>query len=135
PGEIVGDLVEPRHAFGEGRTLRPHIGVVEGEEGNAQNLEHLEGDIGLELRMLHRVAEPGALDGLAAEGVASRPDEIMPVADGETQMVLQALAENLLVRIVMAEGQRIAALRPLVANRRQVAEKSSAHAVAPRIAG
>ena len=93
-GEDVGDLVEARRALGEVLALRPHVGVVEAVEGHAEQREHLEGDVGLQLGQLHRVAEPGPLEGLAAERIAARPGEGVPVGDGEAQMILHALAER-----------------------------------------
>ena len=101
-------------ALGEGRGLRPDVGVVEAEIGNAEQREHLEGDVGLELRLLHRVAEPGALESLAAERIAARPGEGMPIGDGEAQMVLHPLAGDDLVLVVEAIGERIGRIRPFI---------------------
>ena len=116
-----------RFDLGERRAFRRDVAVVEGEERHAEQLEHLEGDVGLELRLLHVVAEPGPQEGLAAERVGARPGEGVPVADGEAEMILHALAEHLPVRVVPAEGEGIAAFRPLVADRLLVAEKAGAH--------
>jgi hypothetical protein len=49
-------------------------------------------------RLLHRVAArgvPRALEGVAAEGIEPRPDEAVPVADGEAEVVGHLLAEDL----------------------------------------
>ena len=95
--KIVGDLVEPRRALGESLAFGPHVGVVEAVVGDAEQREHLEGDVGLQLGLFHRVAEPWPLEGLAAERIAARPGEGMPVGDGEAQMIFQPLAGNDLV--------------------------------------
>ena len=68
----------------------------------------------LSLAPLHRVAEPRPLEGLAAERVAARPGEGVPVGDGEAQMVFHPLAEHQLVWIVEAIGERVGRVRPLV---------------------
>ena len=60
---------------------------MKAEIGNAEGAEHFEGDIGLVPRGIHVVAEPGALERLATEGVGPGPDKIVPVADSETKMV------------------------------------------------
>src|SRR5690606_40081229 len=83
---------------------------------HAEKLEHLEGDIGLELRHLHRVAEPRTFKRLAAERIAARPDEVVPIADGKAQVVLKPLAEHDFVGIVVAVSQRIVTLRPFIAD-------------------
>ncbi len=53
-------------------------------------------------------AHPGPQEGLAAERVAARPDEAVPVADGEAELVLHALAEDHAVGVVPAVGERAA---------------------------
>ena len=112
--EDVGDLVEALGAFGEGRALRPDIGVVEAEIGDAEQREHLEGDVGLELRVLHRVAEPRTLESLAAERIAARPGEGVPIGDREAQVVLHPLARDHLVLVVEAIGERVGRLRSFI---------------------
>jgi hypothetical protein len=109
--EIVGDLVQPVAAFLEARSFRTHVGIMEGVKGDPERGEHLEGDVRLLLRQVHRVAgpvlgKPGPLEGLSAERVAARPNEGVPVADGEAEMILHALAEHDLVGLVEAEGER-----------------------------
>ena len=85
------------------------VAVVEGEERHAEQVEHLEGDVGLHLRAFHLVrgVHPRTEEGLAAEGVAARPAERVPVADGEAELVLHPLAEHLLVRVVPAVGEAL----------------------------
>jgi hypothetical protein len=122
-----GDLANVLVRLGEARAFRGDVAVVEREERNAQKLEHLERDVGLELRLLHAVAEPGADEGRAAERVGARPGKTMPVADGEAEMVLHPLAEYFSIRIVEAEGEGVAAFRPFVADGLLVAEKAGTH--------
>jgi hypothetical protein len=72
-------------------------------------LEHLEGDVGLHLRHSDGIAvgEPRPLEGRSAEGIVALPAEGMPIADGEAQVILHALAEHLGIRVVPFEGQRL----------------------------
>ena len=125
--EDVGDLAHVLVRLGEPRSFRRDVAVVEGEEGNAEKLEHLEGDIGLELRLLHVVAEPRPDEGRAAERVGAGPGEGVPVANGEAEMVLHPLAHHFPVRVVVAEGEGSAAFRSLVADRLLVTEKAGTH--------
>ena len=60
-------------------------------------------------------------------GIGAGPGEGVPVADGEAEVVLHPLAEHLPVRVVPAEGEGIAAFRPLVTDGLLVAEKAGAH--------
>jgi hypothetical protein len=111
--KVIGDLVQVLQAFGEGRAFGAHVGVVEAVEGLAQDIEHLEGHVGLHLRQRHRVAEPGALEGLAAERVAARPGKAVPIGDGKAQVVLHPLAQDHLVGVVVAEGEFVGRCRGL----------------------
>jgi hypothetical protein len=65
---------------------------VEAEIGHAEQREHLEGNVGLEFRLLHRIAEPWTLERLATERIAARPGKGVPIGDGEAQMVFETLA-------------------------------------------
>src|SRR5262249_24378261 len=100
-------------------------------ERRIEQLEELERDVGLQLGCLHRVFEPGAQEGLAAKGGATLPGEGVPVGDGEAQVVLQAFAEYHFVLVVMAEGQRIGAVRAFVFYFLDVTKKSGAHVMSP----
>ena len=119
--------------FGEIGAFGNDIAIVEGEEGNAEQREHFEGDIGLQPRILHRLAEPWALECRRAEHVGAGPGEIVPIADGRAQMLGERLAEHGFVGLVMTIGQRIGAVRALEANRRNVAEETSGHVSTPWI--
>ncbi len=112
--KVVDDLVEVLRVLGKAVAFRAHVGVVEAIVGRAEQLEEFEGDIGLQLRCLHRVFEPGTQEGLAAEGVATRPGEGVPVGDRKAQVVFHALAHDNFVGLVVAEGQRIGAVRALI---------------------
>ncbi len=94
--EDVDDGAQVAVGFREARAFRRHVAVMEGEERRAQQAEHLEGDIGLHLRHGHRITigKPGPLEGRPAEGIVALPAEGMPIADGEAQVILHALAQH-----------------------------------------
>ena len=115
--------------------LRPHIGIVEAIVGCAEQRKHLEGNIRFQLGVLHRLAEPGPFEGLAAERIAARPGKGVPIGDGKTQMVFHALAQHQFVGIVEAVGERIRRIRTFIFDRLDVAEKTRAHAETPLMAG
>ena len=89
---------------------------MEGEISNPKKPQRLEHHLGLGAGMVHGVARlmPRPHERLAAKGIEPRPDEGVPIAHGEAQMLFHRLAEHLLLCIVPAEGKRIAALRPFV---------------------
>ena len=130
--EYVGDLAHVAVRFGERGAFRRDVAVMEGEERKAEDVEQLEGDVGLELaRSPCRRREPWPLECRAAEHVEAGGDKTVPVADRGAQVVLHALAEDQLVAIVVAEGEGIGRLRSFVTDRRDVAEKARAAHVAP----
>ncbi len=53
----------------------------------------------------------------------------MPVGDRKAQVVFHALAHDNFVWLVVAEGQRIGAVRALIFHFLDIAEKSGAHGV------
>src|SRR5262249_1211744 len=111
--------VETRAALGEGGALGREIAVVEAEERDAELLEQLEGHRELVLGLRHRItarSEPRAREGALAEHVVARPAEAVPEADREAELILHALAEDLAVGVVPAEGERGIAGRSLVAD-------------------
>src|SRR5690606_2449778 len=110
------------------------VGVVEAEERDVEQVEELEGDVGLEPRLVHTLTEPRAVEAAAAEGVAALPGEAVPVGDGGPDMVLHALAGDYLVLVVVAVGQRVGALRPLELDGRQPLEEIG-HVRASSMAG
>ena len=101
--------------FGERLALGRDVAVVEGEERHVEQAEQLERGVGLVPRRLHRVAAmriQGRMEGLAAERIAARPGEAVPVADGEAEVLLHALAEHDAVLVVEAEAERLGGARP-----------------------
>ncbi len=130
--KVVDDFLKVAQRFREGGAFGAGVGVVEAVEGRAQDIEHLEGHIGLQLGKLHRVAEPRAIERLSTERIATRPSEAVPVGDGEPQVIFHALAEDDLVGIVMPEGKFVGARRPLILDLGDALEKLG-H-VSPRIA-
>jgi hypothetical protein len=70
----------------------------------AQGLEH---HVRLGARGVHGIAPvPRAQEGVAAERIAPRPAQRMPVTHGKAQMLGHGLAQHHLLGIVPAEGQR-----------------------------
>ena len=82
---------------------------MEAEERRIEEVEQLEGDVGLDLGALHALVVPGAVEGAAAERVAAFPGEGVPVGDGGADVVLHPLAQDQLVLVVVAIGQRVLA--------------------------
>lgn len=78
---------------------------MEPELGGPKCAEHLEGDIGFVACGGHVITEPWAFESLAAERIGPRPDEVVPVADSEAQMILHPLDHHQFIRIVMPIGQ------------------------------
>ena len=105
---------------------RRDVGVMEGEERHVEDAEQVEGDVGLVLGQGHRVAavHPRPQEGLAAERVAARPAERMPVAHGEAQMVFHAPPGDDAVLVVIMIGERIDARWALEPNRLGQPEES-----------
>ena len=130
-GENIGHLGEVLAELGQIRALRDHVAIVEGEERKAEGCEHFERHVRLGPRALHRLAVPGPFEGRRAEHVGAQPGEIVPVADGWTQPVGHRLAHDELLRVVVAEGVGVVALRPLVFHRLDVAEEWLAHLAPP----
>ena len=105
---------------------RHRIDVVEGEVGDAEPLEEVEG--GLELLVRHFLRDPGGQprtgQGATAEDVLARPVERVPVADRAPQPILHALAEDLAVLVVDPVGELVRRLRTLVADRLDAGKQS-----------
>ncbi len=90
--------------LGQAGAFRSDVAVVEGEVRRVDQAQQLEHHVGLVLGLLHRVAArrvPGALEGIATERVETLPDEVVPVADGEAQVLLHRLAQHQLLRLVV----------------------------------
>ena len=104
----------------ERSAFRRDVGVVEGEERHIEQAEQLERDIGLGAGERHRIVAmvPGPQKRLAAERIAADPAERMPVADGETQMILEPPAADDTVLVVPAERERFVRLRAAIGDRR-----------------
>ena len=131
-GENIGHLGEVAAELGEIRALRNDVAIVEGEERKAEGREHLERHVRLGPRALHRLAVPGPLEGRRAEHVGPQPGEVVPVADGGTQPCSAiVLPMTTLLRVVVAVGVGVVALRPLVFHRLDVAEEWLAHLAPP----
>src|SRR6478736_3162327 len=104
--------VEVSVALLQGSALGSHVAIVEGVERRAELLEELEGDLQLQLRGLDRVLdlEPRPIEGTSPEHVTARPRERVPVADGAAEVLGHALAQDLLVLVVVLERKRVRAV-------------------------
>ena len=87
---------------------------MEAEERRIENVEQLEGDVGLELGAIHAGIVPGSIEGAAAKRVAAFPGEGVPIGDGGTDDVLHPLAHHHLVLVVETIGKRVLGPRSLV---------------------
>ena len=133
--EDVDDFLQIAATLRETGTFRAHIGIMEAVERHAQEREHFEGNIRLQLGILHRVAEPWPLECLPAKRVATLPRKGMPIGNGKAKMIFHALAHDDLVTVIVAKCQRIDRIQPLIGNLCDVLEKPGAHCVAPLMAG
>src|ERR1700758_4973273 len=92
--EIFGDLAEISREIAETSAFRDDVSVVEGEEGDAKQGEHLEGYVSLLARRGHRLGEPWTIEGRHAEHVGAGPREIVPVTHRWPQMLGDGLAHH-----------------------------------------
>ena len=114
PGKDLDDLAEGALVGGEIAKVGAHVGVVEAVERRAQGREQLKGDAGFQLGLFDRLLRiPGPVEGTPAERVEPFPGEAVPIGDGEAELVLHPLAQNDLVRVVVAERQRVGAVGAL----------------------
>ena len=123
----VDDVQQRAVGLREVGALRRHVAIMEGEERRAERREEVEGDLELELGPLERIAglEPRPHQGLAAEWVVAVPVEAVPVAHREAQQILHPPAEHDAVLVVVAEGQRVVALRAFILDLGDVAEEAA----------
>jgi hypothetical protein len=100
-------------ALFERGALRRDVGIMEAEERRIEQLEELEGHVGLELGAVHALAPPGPVEGAPAEGIAAFPGKGMPIGNGGPDVVLHPLAHHELVLVVVTVAQRVLRTRPL----------------------
>src|SRR3954447_9384274 len=98
---------------------------MEGKERHVEQPEQLEGDVGLGPRLRQRIGAvmPGPQEGLAPEGIATRPAERMPVADRKARMVFKALAVDDPILVVPAERERAFGILAAKGDRRACIEE------------
>ena len=92
------------------------VGVVEAIVGRAELGDELEGGVGLVLGAPDRIGgvEPGHGAGGRSEGVGAVAAEAVPVGDGVAEPLGKGAAHDDAGGVVMAEGERIGALRAFV---------------------
>ncbi|KAJ8552584.1 hypothetical protein ON010_g9962 [Phytophthora cinnamomi] len=120
--QVVRDVVQQALGLVERGALGDEVHVVERVVLDAELGEHLEGGVGLALGGLEqalarrqrqrqrsgvqRLVPRAVRVRLAAERVAARVAERVPVADGEAAPLLHGLAQDHLGRVVLAVGER-----------------------------
>ena len=116
--EILVRLVEIL-AFGR------HVAIVKAVVGDAEFLHELEGRVDALDSHVEGIGAvfPGANRAAGAEGIAARAAKGVPVADGEAQVVAHRLAFDLLVRVVLAEGERVLGVRAFESDLGNVGER------------
>lgn len=102
-------LIEVLVAVGQLLAFRGDVSVVEAEERGAELFHELEADTHAVHGILDRVLAgfPRAEHRAGAERVGAGATKRVPIGDAEPQLVLHRLAFHLLVRVVVAEGQRV----------------------------
>jgi len=112
----VDETREVGIAFGQRRSLRRQVTVVEAEEGRTQLAQEFESSRELALGQNKRIAlpHPRPVERRGAEHVLTVGAEAVPVGNGEPQVILHPLAQHPTLRVVPTEGQRIGRLRSLV---------------------
>src|SRR4030095_6614350 len=105
--------------------FRRGVDVVEGEKWHVEQEVQLDGDIGLWPRQRHRIRAmtPGPQDRLAAEGIAAGPAERMPVADRETQVILEPPSAHDTILVVPAKCERAFGVLAAIGYRRTRSEE------------
>jgi len=132
--EVLEDRRQVLLALPWGLALRRDITVVEGEVRDAEPGEEIERDVGLGAGLCHRIAGhlPRALERpVVAERIEAVPDERVPVADREAQLLCHGFTEDDPVLVVGAERERIAALGALISDRRDVGKENRSWCLAP----
>ena len=119
--EQVGDGVEVGNELGKRPAFRCRVHVVEGKERDIEQAEQLESDVGFGASERHRIRAvmPGPQESLAAERIAPRPAERVPIAHGKAQMIFKPPPTDHAIPIVPAKGERACCLRPGIGDRRR----------------
>ncbi|MNV35126.1 hypothetical protein D3C71_1265620 [compost metagenome] len=125
--EVIDDLVEVLGVLRKRLAFRAHVGIVEAVIGCAEQREHLEGDIRLQLGLVHLPVIPRTVERASTKGVSALPGKRVPIGDRKAQMIFHPLARNYFIWVVEAIGQRIGAVRPLVFDLGNIPEKSCTH--------
>ena len=121
----LDDLVEVGVALFECFSLGRDVAVVERVERRAELLKELKSDQSFALRIRDRSATivPRPIGGTRTKRIAKGITERMPVHHREPQVLLERLAPDDLVRIVVLEFERIPRARTTIGNLGNVGEK------------
>ena len=110
--QVGDDRLEVAIGRQEGRAIRSDVAVMEAIKGSPQLRDELEGRVDTPLGIFDRLAAviPGTLEGRRPERIGPRRSKSVPVTDAEPQVVAERFSVDNFVGVVVAEGERIAAL-------------------------
>ena len=137
-GCAVDEHVEVGLALPQRRTLRSHVDVVEAVVRRAQLGEELERRVLLGERRGHRVGaglQPWAIERAGTEHVAAGPVEAVPIADGDAEVILHALAGHDAVRVVHEVLEAVPGRRARWGHRRRDVGEELGHGAMLRTIG
>ena len=122
--QLLGDAVEVRVRLGERLAFRRDVTVMEAVEVDLALLEELEEDRDATKGIVEGVGAviPRHEGGAGAERVGEAVAHHVPVGRGEAHVVLHLLPADLLVRVVVLEGERVLGLRSFELDDRDIRE-------------
>ena len=122
--ELLGDAGEVGVRLGQGLAFRRDVAVVEAVEVDLALLEELEEDRDTAEGVVEGVGTviPGHEGRAGAERIGKAVAHHVPVGRGEAHVVLHLLSADLLVRIVVLEGERVLGLRSFELDDRDIRE-------------
>ena len=122
--QLLRDAGEVRMRLGEGLAFGSDVAVVEAVEVDLALLEELEEHRDATQGVVEGVGAviPGHEGGAGAERVGEAVAHHVPVGRGEAHVVLHLLPADLLVRVVVLEGERVLGLRSFELDDRDIRE-------------
>ena len=122
--QLLGDAGEVGVGLREGPAFRRDVTVMEAIEVDLALLKEFEEDRYAAEGVVERVGAviPGHEGRAGAEGVGKAVAHHVPVGGGEAHVVLHLLPADLLVRVVVLEGERVLGLRSFELDDRDVRE-------------